>query len=686
MKPALHKIIILFLIFSCIAVAQKKPFTIQDLYDVKIVGSPLVSPKGNKIAFTVTEYELEKGKSYTFIYFMNMEGTDLKTISEKGTSDYNPFWAPDNQSLYFQREGNLFSYNIEHGNIEEVFGFYPGISDPIISPDGNLIAFHSEIYPECGIDEECNKNNSETVESGPLQAYLADDLLFRHWNTYVDDKVPALIVYDLDKNSFKEIARSEWLRYTFMLGGGVKYSFSPDSKEISFIKNAEKNLASSINSDLWIVKVDGSDAVNITKENEAWDGYPVYSPDGKHIAYKKQLIPDYEADRYRIALYNRETGTIQNMTEEFDYTINDLKWSSDSKSIYFNADYEGYSPVFRLDIATNRIEQITGKESIFGFDFADENDGIFYMARWVHKPGELYKFQNMRSIQLTNFNEEFLSRVDVRPAEQLWIDGADGKKVHVFLVKPHNFDPDKKYPLILNVHGGPQSQWMDSFRGDWQIYPGSGYIVAFPNPHGSTGYGSAYTEAISGDWGGKVFEDLMLVTDELEKLPYVDKERIAAMGWSYGGYMMNWFQAKTNRFKCLASMMGIFDLESMWGGTEELWFVNWDLKGHPWNSEDYIKWSPSNFVENFSTPTLIIHGKKDFRVPYLQAVQYFTTLKTLGIDSRLILFKNDGHWPNHVSSMPLYYNAHLEWFHKYLGGEPAPYDSKKMVKNLIFKE
>jgi dipeptidyl aminopeptidase/acylaminoacyl peptidase len=287
--------------------------------------------------------------------------------------------------------------------------------------------------------------------------------------------------------------------------------------------------------------------------------------------------------------------------------------------------------------------------------------------------------------QITNFNDELLKEYDFRPAEQFWVDGAGGKKMHVFMVKPHNFDENKKYPVILNVHGGPQSQWMDSFRGDWQVYPGSGYIVIFPNPHGSTGYGQEYTSAISGDWGGKVYEDLMLLMDEVEKMPFVDKDRIGAMGWSFGGYMMNWFQGKTKRFKCLASMMGIFDLESMWGATEELWFVNWDLKGQPWNSDLYEKYSPSNYIGNFSTPALIITGEKDYRVPYFQSIQYFTTLKTLGIDSRLIIFENDGHWPAHVKSMPLYYNAHLEWFNKYLGGDPAPYDSKKLITNTAFE-
>jgi dipeptidyl aminopeptidase/acylaminoacyl peptidase len=425
----------------------------------------------------------------------------------------------------------------------------------------------------------------------------------------------------------------------------------------------------------------------VTPYNLAFDGSPVYSPNGKFIAYKSQVIPNYEADRFRVTILNRETMLTETLTESFDYTADDLSWSSDSKNIYFTADNRGYNPVFSVNISTKEVTQITDDKAVAGYQVSKDDQNVFLNFSSVDKPREIYSYQlNGKAYsQITYFNKKFTDEIDVRPAEQMFVSGADDFPVHVFIVKPHNFDPHKKYPLVINVHGGPQMQWMDSFRGDWQVYPGSGYVVAFFNPHGSTGYGSKYTEAISGDWGGKVYEDVMKVTDELSKLPYIDSTKMGAMGWSYGGYMMNWLQAKTKRFKCLASMMGIFDLRSMWGATEELWFVNWDLKGQPWNSDLYAKYSPSSYVDNFSTPALIITGEKDYRVPYTQSIQYFTTLQTLGIDSRLIIFKNDGHWPNYVKSMPLYYNAHLEWFHKYLGGDPAPFDSKEMVKNTELK-
>ena len=286
-------------------------------------------------------------------------------------------------------------------------------------------------------------------------------------------------------------------------------------------------------------------------------------------------------------------------------------------------------------------------------------------------------------MKLSSFNDALMSEVDVRPAEAMWVTGSGGARIHVFIVKPHNFDPARKYPVILNVHGGPQSQWADAFRGDWQVYPGAGYVVAFANPHGSTGYGQEFTAQISGDWGGRVYEDLMKVTDALEKLPYVDRDRMGAMGWSYGGYMMMWMQGHTDRFKAIASMMGIYDLRSFHGATEELWFPEWDLKGTPWDSKNYEKWSPSNFVRNFKTPTLVISGERDYRVPYTQSLHFYTDLQKMNVPSRLLIYSNAGHWPNWYE-MALYYTAHLEWFQKYLGGGGPPWTTEAFLRNSVF--
>jgi len=298
---------------------------------------------------------------------------------------------------------------------------------------------------------------------------------------------------------------------------------------------------------------------------------------------------------------------------------------------------------------------------------------VVYARRSVGEPTEVFaaSFASPAPKRLTSMNAAIAAEVDFRPAEELWFQGDGDTKVHCFLVKPHGFDPARKYPLILNVHGGPQSQWADSFRGDWQVYPAQGYVVAFCNPAGSTGYGQAFTDAITGDWGGRPYRDLMKVVDGLEQLPYVDKDRMGVMGWSYGGYMTMWMQGHTTRFECIASMMGVYDLEAEYGATEELWFPEHDFRGRPWESADYQTWSPSNHVKDFRTPALVITGELDYRVPYTQSLAYYTALREMGVPARLVVFPKAGHWPA-WNEMACYYREHLDFFDRYLGDQSAP--------------
>ncbi|MDD3322114.1 MAG: S9 family peptidase [Paludibacter sp.] len=690
MRKTLYLKIMLLLSIAFVQVyAEKKAFSIEDLYKIQNVGSPVLSPDGSQIAFTLTRYTLEKGKSLTSIWLMDANAKNQVEIIVGDKSCYNPIWAKNGKSLYYSstedETSQVYLYNIADKSTKKITDFSMGVNDPVLSPDNKLIAFSAEVYPECGADSKANALTDSLATNGPTQAYMADKLLFRHWTDYAAGKCSHIILYDIENQSYTDMTPGNYASPIFMLGGGIGYNFSPDSKELCYISNHDEHPEASTNSDLFLVSVTGGEAVNITSDNKAWDGSPTYSPDGKYIAYRKQLIPGYESDLFRLTIYDRQTGKSTMISEKFDNWVNDYKWSNDAKSIYFLSEVVGRQPLYKIDIATQKITPMSGEKTISSFEI-DKKDNLYFTASTTGKPTAMYKMKLPlgNEEQMTNFNEELENTVDIRPADTMWVAGSDGKKLEVFLVKPHNFDPSKKYPLVMNVHGGPQSQWMNSFRGDWQVYPGAGYVLAYPNPHGSTGYGQEYTRAISGDWGGKPFEDLMKVTDALANLSYVDSTRMGAMGWSYGGYMMNWFQAKTKRFKCLASMMGLYDLRSMWGTTEELWFPNFDLQGQPWNSDLYKKFSPSEYVENFATPTLIVTGQLDFRVSYTQSLQYFSTLQTLGIPSRIIILKNDGHWPNNVKSMPLYYDAHLDWFHKYLGGDPAPYDVEKLVKNQIF--
>lgn len=685
------KKVVLFLCFYCIAIAiqaQKRAFTISDLYQIKSVSSIAVSPDGMRICFVKSGSDMKKGRSFSDVWVMNTDGSNAIALTNNEKS-FNPIWGKEGKSLFFvsyeSGTSQVYQYDFTTTHTQKLTDFSMGVSAPVVSPDNKLIAFASEVYPECGANSKANHVTDSLATRGPVQAYLADHLLYRHWTDYAAGKCSHILLFDIAKKSYTDLTPGQYVSPVFMLGGGVGFNFSPDSKELCYISNHTGRPAENTNADLFLVPVTGGEATNITANNEAWDGSPVYSPDGRYIAYRKQVVPCYESDRFRIALYDRKTGTTKVITDKFDNWVDAIKWNKDSKSIYFTGQCKGYEPIYLIDIASQKITQQTDPKSIFDFDL-DFKGNIYYTASSTDKPGALYR-QSLNKKKTTNqitfFNKQLEETVDIRPAETMWVKGADGDQIQVFIVKPHQFDANKKYPLVLNVHGGPQMQWMDSFRGDWQVYPGAGYVVAFPNPHGSSGYGQDFTLAISGQWGTKPYEDIMKVTDALANLSYVDSTRMGAMGWSYGGYMMNWLQAQTKRFKCLASMMGVYDLRSMWGATEEMWFPTFELKGQPWNSELYKKFSPSEYVTNFSTPTLIISGQLDFRIPYTQSLQYFSALQTRGIPSRLILLKNDGHWPNGVRSMPLYYDAHLDWFHKYLGGDPAPYDVEKMVKNAL---
>ena len=672
------------------AFAQKRPFAIEDLYKIKAIADPQISPDGKNIAFTVTENNLAEGKSKTEVYLMDADGNNIRNVTDNPAADYRPRWSPDGKSLLFlstRHEGpQAWLLPLAGGEPTQVTHFTTGVSDAVWTSDGKHIVFTSDVFPECGADGDCNKKIDESMSSGPIQAHMADHLLYRHWTSWKDGRRSHVFVYDIDSKKYTDLSPGDYDAPVFSLGGGG-VAVSPDGKEVCFASNHDANEAETTNADLFIVSTSGGEPKDITAENKSYDGDPSYSPDGKYIAYRMQTIPAYESDLFRIALYDRKTGEKTVLTEKFDNWVGEFTWAPDSKSIYFTADVQGHIPLYNLELKSKQVTPVIDVKSIDAIDISPDGKSLAIVRRAVGEPVELWhattQGKNLR--RLTFFNKPLEDSVDIRPAEEMWITSPTGKKIHTFIVKPHNFDPSKKYPLILNVHGGPQSQWADAFRGDWQVYPGSGYIVAFPNPHGSTGYGQDFTAEISKDWGGAVYQDVMAVADSLEKISYVDKDRMGAMGWSFGGYMMMWFEGHTSRFKVIACMMGVYDLTAMHGSREELWFPQWDLGGAPWESDLYMKWSPNQYVKNFKTPCLVITGEKDYRVPYPQSLEFFTDLQKMNVQSRLIVFPNDGHWPSGVKSMPLYYNAHLDWFHKYLGGDPAPYDMLKMIRNQAFE-
>lgn len=672
--------------------AEKRAFTIEDVYRTKSVSDMSLSPDGNSVVFTVGTSDLPRAKRSSRIWIADANGADPRELTQ-GDSDSAARFSPDGRSIAFVRttdgHSNLWILPLAGGEARQLTNISTGVSDPVWAPNGKSIAFASDVYPECGADDACNKRVADRWSKGKLQAHMANGLLYRHWTAWRDGQATHLLLANVSDGSVRDLTPGTFDYPPFQLGGMTQYDFSPDSTEIAVESKQDPHPESSTNNDLYLISVTQANAKprDITASNPAYDGSPRYSPDGRYIAYRLQKQPAYESDLFRLAIYDRQSGTSRVLTEQYRNWIDDFDWSEDSKSIYFTGPFEGINPVRRVDVATGAISDVYADRTIDAFRISRDGRSILYIGRGIDQPSEMFRADVAAGAKarraVTHLNDAFLNEVDVRPAEVVWVPGAGGSRIQTFIVKPHNFDPTRKYPLILNVHGGPQDMWADAYRGDWQVYPGSGYIVAFCNPHGSTGYGQDFTAEISGDWGGMVYQDLMMVTDQLEKLPYVDTNRMGAMGWSYGGYMMDWFEGHTTRFKAIASMMGVYDLRAMYSATEELWFPAWDLKGQPWNSDLYAKFSPSNFVTNFKTPCLVISGERDYRVPYTQSLEFFTDLQKMNVPSRLIIFSEAGHWPSWYE-MALYYTAHLDWFHTYLGGAAPPWSTEAFLRNAVF--
>jgi len=583
------------------------------------------------------------------------------------------------------------------------------------SPDGMNILFTSDVYPECDGSPEaefsCNERRTKESQTSKVKALIFDRLLYRHWNAYKEGKRSHIFVQSVNpQGAFgdgidahgngvgwapRDLTPGDYDSPVFSLGGQDNYAFSPDGQEICYTSNHDKVEATSTNNDLWLVPVNGGAAKNITADNPASDSTPLYSPDGKYIAYRAQQRPGYESDRFRLMLYDRKTGEKQDVLKDqrgrvfqrnsktgermdstnFDLWVGTIAWAPDSKTIYFSSEALGHSMVHSVEVGS--LEHLERQTDGYDDDLAISPDGrqITFTRMSVRAPSEIYvakigdqdpaKGGILRTIQLTHLNDAVLSQAAMSPAEEFWFTGAHGDKVEGFLVKPPNFDVSKKYPVKFLIHGGPEGAWGDdwSYRWNPELFAANGYVVIMINFHGSTGYGQKFIDAINGDWGGAPFEDLMKGLDYAEKTyAFIDKDRECALGASYGGYAINWIMGHTDRFKCLVSHDGMFNAESAWGTTEELWFNNWEFKGTPLeNRASYQKWSPHQYAKNFKTPTLVVHGQLDYRLDVSEGFQLFTTLQTMGVPSKMLYFPDEGHWVLKPQNSQLWWKTVNDW-------------------------
>src|SRR5271165_7169888 len=643
----LRRVFLLLLCCSLSGFAQnKRPFTFEDMMQLKRVGDPIVSPDGKWVGFAAVDVKLDENTRKTHLWIVSINGGEARRLT--------PATGAGEDRIRF-------------------------------SPDGKRILFVSEVYPDCN-DDACNKQRDEEQAKSKVKAKIFTQLMYRHWNHYFNGKYSHLFIVSADGGAARDLTPGAHEVPPFSLGGQDQYAFSPDGKEVAYTSNLDEVQATSTNSDIFLVPTAGGEPKKITT-NPGSDGTPMYSPDGKYIAYRSQLRGGYESDRFRLMLYERASGKITDLSPNFDRWVDAMAWSPDSKTIYFTAENEGQAPIYRINVtAANAWPE----ELVAGFNDSPtptpDGKTLVFDRMSVMAPNEIYSAPllfpqcrmafppNAYSIPdcllskaqpLTKLNEGVLSQIEMQPLESFWFSGAAKEKVQGFLVKPPNFDASKKYPVKFLIHGGPQGAWGDdwSYRWNPELFAANGYVVVTINFHGSTGYGQKFIDAINGNWGGAPFEDLMMGLDYAEKTyPFIDKGRECALGASYGGYMINWIEGHTDRFKCLVSHDGMFNTESAFGTTEELWFNEWEFKGTPWtNREMYRKWSPHLSATNFKTPLLVVHGQLDYRLDVSEGFQLFTTLQRLKIPSELLYFPDEGHWVLKPQNSQLWWRTVTAW-------------------------
>lgn len=668
------KLILLLVLLSLNIYSQEKRlFGIDDIFKFTRVTDPQISPDGKWIAFTATVVCKEKNSSNSDIWLVSTSGSELRQLTNSPKSDERPRWSPDGKYIAFQstRDGapQIYLINVQGGEAKKITSMPSGTSNHIWAPDGKSLFFLSNVYPDCftgdwSKDKSCNEKKDQEKSESKVKARIFDELLYRHWNVWIEETRNHIFQTELEGKNIKQLTNGKFTIPPIALNGTEDLQISPDGKELAFSTNMDKKLAESTNNDIYIIPVTGGEPRKISVSQGA-DVSPRYSPDGKYIAYRSQKTYGYEADLWRVLIYNRTTGETKILTDEsnFDNWVDDLVWSSDSRKIYFSAEVKGNISIYSVDL--NRMVKpiIEGPFWHENLRIAKDGNILTFTRREISRPNEIFTFdlkQNKLN-QITNINKKFLDEVKLAKGEEVWFDGADGK-VHGWIVKPPDFDPSKKYPLLLIIHGGPQQMFGNAFRADWQVFPGAGYVVMFTNPEGSPGYGQKFVEAISKDWGGKCYISLMKAVDYMLATGYIDPNRLYAYGGSFGGYMVNWILGNTDRFAALITHAGVYNLEAMYGTTEELWFPEWEMGGTPWsNPELYLKWSPNYLAKNFKTPTLITHGELDFRVPIQQGMELFTALQRRGIPSKFLWFADEGHWIMKPQNIVLWYQTMLDW-------------------------
>ncbi|MEX2115563.1 MAG: S9 family peptidase [Bacteroidota bacterium] len=661
------------LTIGIVAAQTKRPITFDDLIKMDRITDLQISPDGKTVAFVVTRHDKVQNNTNSNIYLVPIAGGAVRQLTSAPKGNNSPRWLPDGSSLAFvssrDGESQIWMVPVRGGEARKVSTISTEASGLTLSRDGKLVAFASEVYPDCPTDD-CNKQRNEERAAQKVKAKIFDSLPYRVWNYWKDGKRSHVFVMPVGGGQAVDVTPGNYDTPPVDLGGRWEYDFSPDGKEIAFVRNTDPMAAIGTNNDIFVVPTLGGLARRIT-DNPANDSQPLYSPDGKYIAYQKMDRAGFEADRKQLVLFERKTGKHLNLTRDLDFSVDEVVWAPDARSLFVTANDKGNNSVFRVWVTKKPAETILNQGYNHTVRVSPDGKTLLFLKESIEKAAEVYRadVNGRNARQITNLNGDRITMLDMAPKIDYWFKGAGGTSVHGWIVTPPSFDKTKRYPVIYLVHGGPQGQWGDQFHYRWspQMFAARGYVVLMVNPRGSTGYGQKFTDEITRDWGGKVYIDLMNGLDSaLATFPFMDGKRVAAAGASYGGYMMSWMAGSTDRFRAIVNHDGVFNPKSMYGTTEELWFPEWEFGGTPYdNPELFERWSPFNLVKNFKTPMLVVHGQLDYRVDVSEGFQLFTALQRNGVPSRMLYFPDEGHWVMKPANAELWYRTVLDWVDQY---------------------
>jgi dipeptidyl aminopeptidase/acylaminoacyl peptidase len=716
----------------------KRPMTFDDLMKMKRLGATAVSPDGKWLGYAVTTVDLDQNAKRAELWVQALApasgvSSEPHKLEVAQPGDSGIQFASDGRRILFlsSRTGMQQIWQAEFdpatgaaSNAKKLTNINTGADNALWSPDGHFVLFTSSIYPDCpaiapndhGLGDECNADRDAAIATSKVKAQIFTHLLYRHWDHFTGDKRSHLFLLSVESGGVRDLTpndpRDMPPDYP-SIEQGCGCAFSPDGKELVFTENLDPEPAISTHADIFTLDLTNPATKPVKVSTSAGGNFnPAYSPDGKYIAWRSQARAGYESDKFRLALYDRAAKSVKDLLPKFDNWVEEFAWAHDSQIIYFTSVTKGEAPIFSAKLS-GAIETITNQGEFSSLNPLPDGQTIITTRMTITAPSEVVAIttakgspdQNSRATlqgipdtmgfgsisvtqiqQITSLNTELLYlQLDLPKMESFWFTAADKTKVQGFIIPPPGFDPKKKYPTKLLIHGGPQGAWGDSWSYRWnaELFAANGYVVVLINPRGSTGYGQAFVDGVNGDWGGKPFTDLMTGLDYAEQhYSFIDKNRECALGASYGGFMANWILGHTDRFRCIVTHDGMFNPESAYGTTEEMWFNEWEFKGKPWDyygksdatgaptdrsssvgwgENPFRKWSPALYAKNFKTPTLVIHNQLDYRLDVSEGFQLFDTLQRLKVPSKMLYFPDEGHWVLKPQNSQLWYKTVNDW-------------------------